>query len=790
MVRPLLLVPLLFACGKTDEPADPVLPDPVEVPDPDPRVLLDTTTIFLTVGQQLTLTASTVDGEDAGYTWASSDAAVATVVGGVVTGHTEGEVLVTATGDDSGAVGEIGLYVAWEYPHQDAWMASAHGDVASRAFTNWDADGAVPASCARCHSTSGLRDYLGDDGTDPHVVDGTAPTGEGVRCMACHNPAAAALDHVIFPSGAQIDGLGPDAICMTCHQGRSSKDTVDAALAAAEADADDAVNTALGFSNIHYYAAGATLMGGRARGGYQYDLVDGVKPLYDVRFRHVEGYDSCTGCHDPHSLEVRVQQCASCHDGVSTKADIRDVRMQASAFADYDGDGDRSEGLYHEVQGLRALLYDAIQAYALTTADADAICWSSSGHPYYFIDTDGSGGPCDAGEAVPANRYATWTPRLLRAAYNYQVASKDPGAYVHNGKYIIQLLHDGITDLNSSMAAPVVFSGDRDDPGHFDGASRSFRNWDTSAQITASCSRCHGGASGFLFHTTFGVNVQVLETPNGLDCTTCHPQAYFADPNTPALVSVSQVDFTGGATIPSSAMFQPSDAVCATCHSGRQGTDSIDQYLASSPSTLSFRNVHYLPAAAVRYGSEARMGYQYAGHDYVGARGHMPANANSQCTFCHDPTDTRHTFRVEERFSFCINCHSTAGSVEEIRWFGNTVDYDGDGDVAETLLAELSSFQEAALHAMRAHVLDGGGDPPCYNGSSWYKGADAWCTPAEAVSANAFTAWDAELIKAAHNVHLVQKDRGAWAHNIEYAMQLLYDSVEALGGDPGTLSRP
>ena len=41
--------------------------------------------------------------------------------------------------------------------------------------------------------------------------------------------------------------------------------------------------------------------------------------------------------------------------------------------------------------------------------------------------------------------YAAWTPRRpLKAAYNYQVASKDPGKLAHNAKYVIQLMYDSM----------------------------------------------------------------------------------------------------------------------------------------------------------------------------------------------------------------------------------------------------------------------------------------------------------------------------------------------------------
>ena len=50
----------------------------------------------------------------------------------------------------------------------------------------------------------------------------------------------------------------------------------------------------------------------------------------------------------------------------------------------------------------------------------------------------------DEDEATNDNRYATWTPTLLRAAYNYQYFQKDPGDYAHNPYYAMQVLYDSI----------------------------------------------------------------------------------------------------------------------------------------------------------------------------------------------------------------------------------------------------------------------------------------------------------------------------------------------------------
>src|SRR5687767_571872 len=41
---------------------------------------------------------------------------------------------------------------ASEIPYYQAWQSSAHADRTAPAFTNWNKDGKVPVTCARCHS--------------------------------------------------------------------------------------------------------------------------------------------------------------------------------------------------------------------------------------------------------------------------------------------------------------------------------------------------------------------------------------------------------------------------------------------------------------------------------------------------------------------------------------------------------------------------------------------------------------------------------------------------------------
>jgi hypothetical protein len=45
-------------------------------------------------------------------------------------------------------------------------------------------------------------------------------------------------------------------------------------------------------------------------------------------------------------------------------------------------------------------------------------------------------------------------------------------------------------------------------------------------------------------------------------------------------------------------------------------------------------------------------------------------------------------------------------------------------------------------------------------------------------------------MKASFNYQLSRKEPGAWAHNFDYMVQLLYDGIADLGGNTTTLTRP
>jgi hypothetical protein len=202
---------------------------------------------------------------------------------------------------------------------------------------------------------------------------------------------------------------------------------------------EDGVDPGLEFVNIHYRAAGATLMGTLARGGYEY-----AGKAYASQRRHAAPFNTCIACHELHTTVPKSEPCAACHDGVTDRKSLASIRKSK---IDFDGDGDVGEGIAGEVAHLNDRLLAAIRVYAKEAAGAP-IGYDGHTHPYFFKDSDGDGA-IGEGEAKMPNKYASWTPRLLKAAYNYQFVAKDPGAYAHNAPYVIQLMHDSLADLSA-----------------------------------------------------------------------------------------------------------------------------------------------------------------------------------------------------------------------------------------------------------------------------------------------------------------------------------------------------
>ena len=670
------------------------------------------------------------------------------------------------------------------------WSTSGHAQLQAEAFVHWDEDGEIPTDCAKCHSTEGISQFL-ITGSVSNAVPASPSIENNISCEACHSDPENGIlyDHsdVIFPSGVLVENLGAESICMECHQGRESKISVDKAIDEADVD-DDTISTDLSFINIHYYVAAANQLGTIIQGGYEYD-----DKMYDARFAHVTGYNACITCHNPHSLEVDLFRCNTCHTGIT---DPKDIRYYGS-FVDYDGDGDKEEGIYYEIQDLEEKLYKAIKQYALNTVRVP-IVYDSLAYPYFFNDTNGNG-VSDESEAIYPNRYQSFTPRLLKAAYNFQVAQKDPNSFAHGGKYIIQLLYDSIMDLNSKFIVPVDMTGSRrGDEGHFDGSAEAWRHWDEEEYIVeASCAKCHS-ADGLSYYLENGENVET-HAANGMLCTTCHTTP-------PSLLSSPAVTFPSGAIKD----LGDSSNLCMNCHQGRESMDSVLEDINSSPPPWGFINIHYYPAAANFLGKEVRGGFQFQGKTYAGQKfypNHM--GLFDTCVECHMGTNSPHApyYMTGELHNVrspnpedCVYCHGQDVSQPnpgidpaKFQFSGirpaTTPDYDGDGNKKESIKDEIHGLEDA-LYAEIQKFAGDRGLPIIYDSHAYPyffndNNGNGIVDPGENIYPNAYRFQWARLLKAAYNFQVSKKDPNGFIHNSRYIAQLLVDSIEHLGGSTG-----
>ncbi len=195
-------------------------------------------------------------------------------------------------------------------PNMDEFKASGHADAKAEAFNHWnDANPPeVPTACATCHTSAGFHGIRWSDrqGRQRHSV----PPSRHVQCETCHNvdrleygqrhlPVGQGYQHFRrrrsavhdVPPGTRVQGQRrqADQRHLQGHRCRYS------GLAPV---VTNGVTSTFGFRNVHYFAAGATLYGSKAQGGYEYD-----GKIYDPKIRHVEGMDTCVACHDQHATQ-------------------------------------------------------------------------------------------------------------------------------------------------------------------------------------------------------------------------------------------------------------------------------------------------------------------------------------------------------------------------------------------------------------------------------------------------------------------------------------------------------
>jgi hypothetical protein len=668
-----------------------------------------------------------------------------------------------------------------------------------------------------------------------------------LKCETCHtsviNPVA--ITGVLGAGSAQLNSVywfqattpstssstldASSAICAQCHQARESAATIESKITAwgptyVGTGNANVLNTNVSFLNPHYRGAAAIFYGAKAAGMVQY-----AGQIYTGANEH-GGAAGCTYCHNAHTLELPPDgtafyaigaKCGSCHFNeagatITTFAALEEAR-QFGFEGDVDGDG-VVESIKAELDGVAAQVYANLQDYAVQVIGT-SITYTEN-YPY-FMNAQGTA-------------MKRWTPRMMRAAVNLKWFHTESGAWAHNPRYMLEVLFDSAADLRlgireAGFTPAAAFTAKRAFNGHFGAAedpspyaAMIYHSYDPglgNAGFTSSaCYQCHGGQGGFdAYVATAPAALTAAAQTNkvtAMQCDTCHTlngtnmtairsvgTVYFP-PQKNNAADAGQVSFTAD-------QLPPGFTVCATCHSGRENGASITKKIGANTDAnwvLSAVNPHYLGAAGMMMGSKAAVMFQYPGHTYTADPAFWATTANgphgsphgAQCTSCHAPKGSKHTFEINIATTVppgtyhgavntqaCNGCHvqSTYG---DYRLAPKQLEFE---DASAELYAALRAYVVTNIAAVRTATGNAAASGVCYNGNShpyFFLEVSGVCQDgvANAPAASVGFNFNPTSLKGAFNYLWTQKEPGAWAHNEYYVLQVVYDSIVDLGGTP------
>lgn len=297
------------------------------------------------------------------------------------------------------------------------------------------------------------------------------------------------------------------------------------------------------------------------------------------------------------------------------------------------------------------------------------------------------------------------------------------------------------------------------------------------------CQRCHTNEGFITFAATGKVDDQAfVNYPSQPGCFTCHGPH---ETGTMALRSVQPVVLVNG-----TAFRAGKGDLCAACHQSR-----VDAMKAVATVTAKSVNAnwgaHHNPAADMLAGVN---GYQFPGRSYSSSA--HGSTVPDGCVTCHmaqpsarygfSPRVGGHSFNVVgevhenelANISACGLCHSDMKQVPGKAVFNvlAKADYDQDGKV-EPAQEEVSGLLARFVNKDGTGYLQKLRVPFYKPDGTWNQPtAEASCTPAE--------------FGALYNYKMVLEDKSLGVHNTRYAVQLLYDSAQALDPSFNMGARP
>ncbi|UCZ56505.1 hypothetical protein LGV61_12360 [Desulfurispirillum indicum] len=299
-------------------------------------------------------------------------------------------------------------------------------------------------------------------------------------------------------------------------------------------------------------------------------------------------------------------------------------------------------------------------------------------------------------------------------------------------------------------------------------------------QSSASCMPCHTGRELVYKAERTGYSFDGARW-NPLGCVTCHDMVEKGEGHSivspRAMAADHEFAFNSGEVVDVADL--GASQICFECHKARTGGADVAAMPAQPTNHYDISYLHYSPTFAILFGTDSGMVAEYAGKEY---RGKSTTHGGLGCVDCHDVHTN--SIRVSNPTVMggadCASCHSSTGQAPN-DWAGRPAKANVSGLAAlivdrvyDMLMDEDDTAYNASLNTFLT-ALQSKGDTTV--GKDMVKNrikertiAGGW--PTKEI-AHAVTTWKV----------FYYEDKASWAHNRNYAYQMLHDAIESIGGN-------
>ena len=382
----------------------------------------------------------------------------------------------------------------------DTVMNTGVNDTTAAAWNHYDWSATDRQDCQRCHTATGASNYLKNPATYDktkndfqhlaswRTTSKSSKQRELLYCWACHSnagvgkrraPGAITADYNFKGAKAAFPDVGDSNICIACHVGRESGESLDTITDFSNAS----------FKNSHYMAAAGlmyvkvgftgfidpdTVIGTSTYGKSLTSTDDGGAVSSTHRkfgTTAINGDTHNTAAFTPGNFDSN-GPCVTCHmqaTGQSTRSSSHTYEINGDAFNEVCIKCHTSEAgvtltaanfktLFIEEQAVP--FQDALAVALNTLLVKYNISYKQTSYPYFFDLNIG-----------PTSAVKDWTrggalsqaeaKKLMGACFNINLLKHEPGAFAHARTYVRRLIYDTIDFLddktiNMSTGATAV----------------------------------------------------------------------------------------------------------------------------------------------------------------------------------------------------------------------------------------------------------------------------------------------------------------------------------------------